>query len=68
LPFAPGQLTGPGLTAVIETACAHCSRPVEAEVTSSPACRVISPGAAPVIRIPQVNSERLRDLSIIHAF
>ncbi len=63
-----GQLTGRGLTAVIETACAHCGQPVGVEVTSSLAYRVTTPGAAPVISVPLVNFKRLKDPSIIHAF
>ena len=63
-----GQLAGRVVTAVIETACAHCSRPVQVEVTSSLACRVITPGAVPVISVPLVNLKRLKDPSIIHAF
>ena len=63
-----GQLTGRELTAVIETACAHCSLPVDVEVTSSLAYRVTTPGAVPVISVPLVNFKRLKDPSIIHAF
>jgi len=63
-----GQLTGRELTAVIETACAHCSRPIRVELTSSLGYRVTTPGAAPVISVPQVNFRRLKDPSIIHAF
>ena len=63
-----GQLAGRELTAVIETACAHCSLLVEVEVTSSLAYRVITPGAVPVISVPLVNLKRLKDPSIIHAF
>ena len=63
-----GQLTGRELTAVIETACAHCSRPIRVEVTGSLAYRVTTPGAAPVISVPLVNFKRLKDPSIIHAF
>ena len=63
-----GQLTGREVTAVIDTACAHCSRPVQVEVTSSLAYRVTTPGAVPVISVPLVNLKRLKDPSIIHAF
>jgi hypothetical protein len=64
-----GQLTGRELTAVIDSACAHCSRPLRIEVTSSLRYRVMAGDtAAPVISVPLVNFKRLRDPSIIHAF
>ena len=63
-----GQLTGRELTAVIETACAHCSLLLVIEVSSSLAYRVTTPGAIPVISVPFVNFKRLKDPSIIHAF
>lgn len=63
-----GQLTGREVTAVIDTACAHCSRPVQVEVTSSLAYRVTTADAVPVISVPLVNIKRLKDPSIIHAF
>lgn len=63
-----GQLTGREVTAVIGTACAHCSRQMRIEVTSSLRYRVPTPGAAPVISVPLVNLKRLKDPSIIHAF
>jgi hypothetical protein len=56
LPFVQGRLAGRELTAVIETACAHCSQPMRIEVTSSLAFRATTPGAD------------LKDPSIIHAF
>ncbi len=68
MPFVQGQLTGREQTAIIETACAHCSWPVQVEVTSSLAYRVTTPSAAPVISVPLVNLKRLKDPSIIHAF
>ena len=63
-----GRLAGRELTTVIETACAHCSWPIEVEVTSSLAYRVTTPGSTPVISVPLVNFKRLKDPSIIHAF
>jgi hypothetical protein len=68
LPFVQGRLTGRELTAVIQTTCAHCSWPIEVEVTSSLAYRVRTPGSSPVISVPLVNFKRLKDPSIIHAF
>ncbi len=63
-----GQLTGRELTAVIDTTCAHCSRPIQVEVTSSLRYQVQTPEATPVISVPLVNFKRLEDPSIIHAF
>jgi hypothetical protein len=61
-------MTGRELMAAIDTVCAHCSRPLRVEVTGSLRYRVTTPGAAPVISVPLVNFERLKDPSIIHAF
>lgn len=68
MPFVQGQMTGRELTAAIDTACAHCSRPLRIEVTSSLRYRAQTPEAAPVISVPLVNFKRLEDPSIIHAF
>lgn len=63
-----GQLTGQELAAVIDTACAHCSRPMQIEISSRLGYRVTTTEADPVISVPFVNFKRLRDPSIIHAF
>ncbi len=63
-----GQLTGRELAAVIDSVCAHCSRPMQIEVASSLRYQVTTRGAAPLISVPLVNFKRLKDPSIIHAF
>jgi hypothetical protein len=68
LPFVQGQLTGRDLVAVIDTACAHCSRPMRIEISSGLGYRVTTPDADPVVSLPLVNFKRLKDPSIIHAF
>ena len=61
-------MTARELTVAIDTACAHCSRPLRIEVTSSLRYRVTTPEAAPVISVPLMNFRHLEDPSIIHAF
>lgn len=63
-----GQLTGRDVAAVIDTACAHCSRPMRIEISSRLGYRVTTAEADPVISMPLVNFKRLRDPSIVHAF
>ena len=52
----------------IETECACCSKPMTLEVDSDMNIRVMSPGASPLVFIPEVDFETLPDPSIIHAF
>jgi hypothetical protein len=40
-------VTGREVMAVIDAACAHCSRPMQVEVTNSLAYRVTTAGAVP---------------------
>jgi hypothetical protein len=68
LPFVQGQLTGREVAAVIDTACAHCSRPMRIEISSKLCYRVTTAEADPVISVAFVNFKRLRDPSIVHAF
>ncbi|MGD8625701.1 MAG: hypothetical protein PVF47_16465 [Anaerolineae bacterium] len=63
-----GQLRGESLSCVVRTGCAHSARPLTLEIDSALACRVVEPGAAPVLSIPMVDVGKLDDPSIIDAF
>ncbi len=63
-----GRLTNRDLTAVIDSECAHCARPMQIELTSALSYRVITDGAEPMISLPLIDFKRLKDPSIIHAF
>ena len=67
MPFVQGHLRNQPLAVSIETECAHCSRAMQIEVDSELSYRV-AVGAHPLIFIPLVNFERLKDPSIIDAF
>ena len=67
-PFVQGRLRNQKLSAVIETECAHCARPISIELNSDLQLRVLSQGARPVLVSPAVNFDKLKDPSIIHAF
>lgn len=63
-----GRLTGHDIEAIIDTECAHCSAPMQIELTSALRYRVLTAEAEPVISLPIVNLQRLKEPSIIHAF
>ena len=63
-----GRLTNRDLTAVIDSECAHCARPMQIELTSALGYRVVTAGAEPVVSLPLIDLHRLKDPSIIHAF
>jgi hypothetical protein len=67
-PFVQGKLRNEYLAVNIQTECAHCKQPIELEVDSELNCKVITPGADPVVFAPMVNFDRLKDPSIIDAF
>jgi hypothetical protein len=67
-PFVQGQLTGHDIEAIVDTECAHCSAPMRMELTSALRYRVLTADAEPVISLPIVNLQGLKDPSIIHAF
>jgi len=67
MPFVQGHLRNASLAVTIRTECAHCARPLQIEVDSQLNYRVAA-AADPLIFIPFVNFEKLKDPSIIHAF
>ncbi len=67
MPFVQGHLRNEAVAVSIDSECAHCSRPMRLELDSELVCRVAD-GADPLIFVPLVNFERLKDPSITDAF
>ena len=67
MPFVQGHLRNEPVAVTIETECAHCSRSMQIEVDSQLRYR-IAEGADPLIFIPLVDFDKLKDPSIIDAF
>ena len=67
MPFVQGHLRDESLAATIGTECAHCSRSIEIEVDRQLNYRILE-GEEPLIFVPLVDFERLKDPSIIDAF
>jgi hypothetical protein len=67
-PFVQGHLQDAYLAAVIETACAHCGRPIHIRLDSAMRYRVDEPGAQPLVFEPDVDFNTLADPNIIHAY
>ena len=71
MPFVQGHLRNESIRIRIETECAHCSRSIRIEVESEPHSalnyRVVE-GADPLVFVPHVDFEKLKDPSIIDAF
>ena len=53
---------------VVETACAHCSRPMRVEIDSELGWRALDEGADPFVFVPDVDLYALEDPSIIESF
>jgi hypothetical protein len=67
MPFVQGHLRNESLAVTIRTECAHCSRSIRIEVDSQLNYRVLE-GEQPLIFLPLVDFEKLKDPSIIDAF
>ena len=75
MPFVQGHLRNESISISIETECAHCYRSIRIEVDSAMdsepdsglSYRVVE-GADPLLFVPHVNFEKLKDPSIIDAF
>ena len=67
MPFVQGHLRNEPLTVTIRTECAHCARSLEIEIDDQLGHRVAE-AAEPVIFVPLVDFEKLKDPSIIDAF
>ena len=53
---------------IVNTECAHCSRPMEIRIDSDLNYTVKEEGCEPIIFVPDVNLFKLEDESIINAF
>ena len=67
MPFVQGHLRNESIRIHIETECAHCSRSMQIELDSELNCRVVEE-TDPLIFVPLVDFEKLKDPSIIDAF
>jgi hypothetical protein len=67
MPFVQGHLRNESLSITIRTECAHCSQPIKLELDSELNYRVLE-GTDPLVFVPLVDFEKLKDPSIIDAF
>jgi hypothetical protein len=67
MPFVQGHLRNESITITLDTECAHCSQPMRIEIDDQLRHRVVT-GTEPVIFVPMVDFEKLKDPSIIDAF
>jgi hypothetical protein len=68
MPFVQGHLRNESITVTIKTQCAHCARPMQIEIDSELRYHCDAEDAEPMVFIPHVNFEKLKDPSIIDAF
>ena len=67
MPFVQGHLRDEPLSATIKTRCAHCSRAIRLEIDSRLEHRILE-GDEPLVFVPFVDFEKLKDPSIIDGF
>jgi len=67
MPFVQGHLRNESLSITFKTECAHCSRPIQFGMDSELNCRVVE-DADPLVFVPMVDFETLKDPSIIDGF
>ena len=67
MPFVQGHLRNESISITIRTECAHCSRSIQIEFSSELDHRVLE-GTDPLVFVPLVDFEKLKDPSIIDAF
>ena len=67
MPFVQGHLRNESLTVTFRTQCAHCARPLQIDIDDRLTFRV-EETVDPLIYVPLVDFEKLKDPSIIHAF
>jgi hypothetical protein len=63
-----GHLRQEPVTIRVETACAHCGEPMHLEIDQEMKCRCLEGGPAPIIFVPEVDLNRLKQPHIIEAF
>ena len=62
-----GHLREESLSFTIETECGHCTEPIDIEMDSNMAYRVVK-GEEPQVYVPMVNVHKLEEPSIIDGF
>lgn len=67
-PFVQGRLTDQSLSAVIDTSCAHCDRPIRLQVDSDLNASVETAGPRPLLFHPKVDWTTFDQPNIIHGF
>ncbi len=71
MPFVQGHLRNESVAISIETECAHCSRSIQLELNSGPDSELnyrVVEGTDPLVFVPHVDFEKLKDPNIIDAF
>jgi hypothetical protein len=63
-----GRLRNWFLTVTVETACAHCGRPMHIDIDSDLEYRVREKDAQPLMFEPHVDWETFAEPNIIHAY
>jgi hypothetical protein len=67
MPFVQGHLKNESLAVTISTSCEQTSRPIEIEIDSEGSFRVLE-GEEPLLFVPLVDFEKLKDPSLIDSF
>jgi len=67
MPFVQGHLRNESLAITIRTECAHCARSIAIEMDNELNCHV-GEQTEPLVFVPLVDFEKVKDPSIIHAF
>ncbi len=67
MPFVQGHLRNESLAVTISTTCEQTSRPIEIEIDNETNFRVVE-GEEPLIFVPLVDFEKMKDPSIIDGF
>jgi hypothetical protein len=67
-PFVQGRLRNEQLSVTVNTACAHCGKPMKLKIDSDLSCKTEDDGCAPIIFLPDVDLIGLADESIIQSF
>ncbi len=67
-PFVQGRLRNATLAGTVDSACAHCGRPMRIEIDSDLNYRTGGQGCRPIVFVPDIALAELAAPSIIDAF
>jgi hypothetical protein len=68
-PFVQGRLQKKELSVTVRSTCAHCSDPVEMEISSDLEINFHGDGnTRPMVFVPEINVRTLEEPSIINSF